>query len=248
MLVWLDIGYCNGCVTVLCNGCGTELCNGCVTVFCNGCVTVLWMAVWLYSVMVVWLFNCNGCVTVLCYGRVTVLCNGCVTVLCTGCVTLLCSGWLCDCALVFWWNSSALVFPLTQFLCPRDRRLGGILFLSCLSFCHYVILSLSFCHSLWYFNLANNFWTVNARALIFHISISCDTTFPWVPLLLTLWPWPWSLTHFLKNFNLPNNFWTAMLNLWYFTWVFFVIRTFRWYHYFWPCDLDLGFWLNFWKL
>ena len=27
------------------------------------------------------------------------------------------------------------------FLCPRDRRSGGILFLSCLSFCHSVILS-----------------------------------------------------------------------------------------------------------
>ena len=26
------------------------------------------------------------------------------------------------------------------FLCPRDRRSGGILFLSCLSFCHSVIL------------------------------------------------------------------------------------------------------------
>ena len=37
------------------------------------------------------------------------------------------------------------------------------------------------------FNLANNFWTVIPRAYIFHISIHCDKTFPWVP------P-PWSPT------------------------------------------------------
>ena len=36
------------------------------------------------------------------------------------------------------------------------------------------------------FNLAYNFWTVSARALIFHRSIPCDKTFPWVPLFLTL--------------------------------------------------------------
>ena len=29
------------------------------------------------------------------------------------------------------------------------------------------------------FNLANNFWTVSARALIYHMSIPCDKTFPW---------------------------------------------------------------------
>ena len=34
---------------------------------------------------------------------------------------------------------------IQRFLCPRDRRSGGILFLSCLSFCHSVILS--FCNS-----------------------------------------------------------------------------------------------------
>ena len=27
------------------------------------------------------------------------------------------------------------------------------------------------------FNLANNFWTVGARALIFHMNIPCDKTF-----------------------------------------------------------------------
>ena len=32
------------------------------------------------------------------------------------------------------------------------------------------------------FNLAYNFWTVGAKALIFHMSIPCDKTFQWVPL------------------------------------------------------------------
>ena len=32
------------------------------------------------------------------------------------------------------------------------------------------------------FNLAYNFRTVSARALIFHRSIHCDKTFTWVPL------------------------------------------------------------------
>ena len=36
---------------------------------------------------------------------------------------------------------------------------------------------MSFCPPLWNFNLANNFWTVSARALIFYMSIPCDKTF-----------------------------------------------------------------------
>ena len=44
------------------------------------------------------------------------------------------------------------------------------------------------------FNLANNFWTVSARSLIFQMSDSWDKTFPWVPSFFNLWPW--SLTHF----------------------------------------------------
>ena len=46
----------------------------------------------------------------------------------------------------------------------------------------------------WNFNLANNFWIVSARALIFYMNIPCNKTFLWVPLFFTLWPWPWSLT------------------------------------------------------
>ena len=45
-------------------------------------------------------------------------------------------------------------------------------------------------HSFENFNLAYNFWTVSARALIFHMRsrIACDKTFLWVPLFLCP-PW-----------------------------------------------------------
>ena len=97
-------------------------------------------------------------------------------------------------------------------------------------------------------NLANNFWTVSARALIFHMNISWYKTFSWVPLFFTLWLWPWSLTHFLKTLTLLITFEQWVLELRYFTWVFLVVRPFSGYHYFWPCDFDLGVWPIFWKL
>ena len=128
------------------------------------------------------------------------------------------------------------------FYAPWDRRSGGILFLSCLSFCHSVILS--FRHSPWNFNLANNFLTVVARALIYHMSIPCDKTFPWVPLFFTMWPWPWSLTHFKKTLTLLITFEQWVLELWYFTWVSLVIKPFRGYHYFftlWPWPESLTY-------
>ena len=90
----------------------------------------------------------------------------------------------------------------SHFYAPEIEDRGAYCF--CPIF-HSVILL--FCPPLWNFNLANNFWTVSARALIFHMYISYDKTFPWVPLFFTLWFWPWSLTHFL-NFILANNFWT----------------------------------------
>ena len=116
---------------------------------------------------------------------------------------------------------------------PPRSKIGGILFLSCLSFCP----------PLWNFNLANNFWTVwtvSARALIFHMSISCDKTFPWAPLFFTQWPWPWSLTHFLKTLTLLITFEQWVLELWYFTRIFPVIRP--------SCGLFLTLWHWPWSL
>ena len=83
-----------------------------------------------------------------------------------------------------------LQYTYTYLLCffmPPGSKIGGhIVFVLSVfpSFHHSVILSL--CHSLWNFNLANNFWTVSTRVLIFHMSILCDKTFPLVPLFLTL--------------------------------------------------------------
>ena len=83
---------------------------------------------------------------------------------------------------------------------------------------------------------------MNARALLFHMTIPCDKIFPYVSLFFTLWLWPWSLTHFLKTLTLLITFKQWLLEHWYFTWIFPVIRSFCGYHYFWPCDLDLGVW------
>ena len=66
----------------------------------------------------------------------------------------------------------------------------------------------------------------------FLMNIPCDKTFLWVPLFLTLWHWPWNLTHFLKTWTLLITFEQWVLELWYFTWVFLVIWPFRGYHYF----------------
>ena len=109
-----------------------------------------------------------------------------------------------------------LKLAIHYFLCPRDRWSGGILFLSCLLFCP----------PLWNFYLANNFRTVSARALIFHMSIPCDKTFPWVPLLF----YPVTLTlefdSFFETQTLLIIFEQWVLELWYFIWIFHVIRPF----------------------
>ena len=83
---------------------------------------------------------------------------------------------------------------------PPRLKIRGILFLSCLSFCHSVILSFS------------------------HSVLLSET----LTLLIT--------------------FEHHVLELWYFTWIFPVIRPSRGYHYFWHCDLNLGVWPIFWKL
>ena len=83
-------------------------------------------------------------------------------------------------------------------LCPPEIDYRG----------HIVFASLSFCPPLWNFNLANNFWTMNARALIFHMNIPCDRPFRGYHYF-----WPCALTlefdRFFENFNLAYNFWTV---------------------------------------
>ena len=59
------------------------------------------------------------------------------------------------------------------------------------------------------FNLADNFWKVSSGALIFHMSIPCDKTYPWVPLFFLLVTLTLENDPFLKTFNLANNFWTV---------------------------------------
>ena len=59
-------------------------------------------------------------------------------------------------------------------------------------------------------NLANKFWTVSARALIFKMNIPCDKTFPWAPLFFFyLVTFTLEFDPFFENFNLANNFWTV---------------------------------------
>ena len=82
---------------------------------------------------------------------------------------------------------------------------------------------------------------MSARALIFHMNIPSDKNVPWVPSFFTLWLWTWSLFHFLKTLTLLITLKQCVLELWYFTWIFPVIRPFRGYHYFDPVTLTLEF-------
>ena len=128
-------------------------------------------------------------------------------------------------------------------LCPRSK-IGGILFLSCRSFCHSFLLSETltllitfeqWVLKLWYFK-----WVFFVTRP-FH-GILCDKNFPWVPLCFTMWLWPWSLTCFLKTLTLLITFEQWVLDLWYFTWVILVTRSFCGYRYYLSRDLDLGVW------
>ena len=106
------------------------------------------------------------------------------------------------------------------------------------------------------FNFANNFWIVSARALLFHMSIPCNKTFPWVPFFLSC-DLTLEFDPFLKPLNLLITFEQWLLELWYFTWVSFVIRPFRGYHLFftlWTWPESLTYFLKtypaniFWKV
>ena len=87
-----------------------------------------------------------------------------------------------------------LLYCFKHFYAPEIKDRGA--------YCFVLYVILSFCPPLLNFYLANNFWTVSARAFIFHMCIPCEKTFLCVPLFFPLWPWPWSLTHFLKTLTL----------------------------------------------
>ena len=86
---------------------------------------------------------------------------------------------------------------------------------------------LLFCPPFRNFNFAYNFWTVSARALIFHMSIPCVKTFQCVSTFFTLWPWSWRLTLFY-NFNVGNNFWTVGSRALVFHMCILWDKTFQW--------------------
>ena len=43
-------------------------------------------------------------------------------------------------------------------------------------------------------NLGHNFWPVKDRGFIFHMHTQLMKPFQMTPMVMTLWPWPWSLT------------------------------------------------------
>jgi hypothetical protein len=90
------------------------------------------------------------------------------------------------------------------------------------------------------FNIGHIFWMVSDMAFIFHVCVLYDKTFLLVPKFFTFWPWPWSLTHFLKTLNLAISFEWQVIGLLYFICMFLVTRPLYWNHKFW--NLDLGFW------
>ena len=152
----------------------------------------------------------------------------------------------------------------TQFLCTRDRILG-ILFLSCQSFCHSIILSKTLTLLITFEQWVLELWYFTWSLTHFLKTLTLLITFEkWVPkLLYSIWfflvirpfrgfhffvpcdldlgVWP----TFLKTLTLIKTFEQRVLELWYFAWVFLVIRPFCGYHYFLPCDLDLGVFKNF---
>ena len=129
------------------------------------------------------------------------------------------------------WNS---------FVYDMFSKIGRILFLSFLLFRPSFIPS--FCQSVWNFNLANNFWIVRARALIFHLSISKRKSFPWA---LTFLTFRLDLGLLFEKFNLANTFWTMIAGALIFHMRLFWYKSFHEYKHLWACDLDPGMWPTF---
>ena len=95
-----------------------------------------------------------------------------------------------------------------------------------------VTLTLDFDLLFKYWNLAHNFWTVsaklsNVRWVFYETKHSMGTNKIW-----NLWPWPWSSTRFLKTSTLITfEHWEP--ELWYFTYIFVVIRPIHEWQQFW---------------
>jgi hypothetical protein len=78
------------------------------------------------------------------------------------------------------------------------------------------------------FNIGYIFWLISTKALAFHVSVSCDKTFLWVPTNMTFWPWCLTFEWYI-------------LGLWYFTWVFLVTKPYHGYKRFDPVTLSFVF-------
>ena len=69
-------------------------------------------------------------------------------------------------------------------------------------------------------DLANSFWSVSARALIFHMGIPCDKIFPCIPTFFTLWHWTRSFAYFLNKLSMLITWQQWVLGFSYFTSIF----------------------------
>ena len=68
-------------------------------------------------------------------------------------------------------------------------------------------------------------YLLKTLTLLFYMNILLDKISQRVPTILTSWPWPRRLTYFLKTLNLLINFEQWVIELWYFTWVFYETKT-----------------------
>jgi hypothetical protein len=134
------------------------------------------------------------------------------------------------------WKLNTLIVNIYM---PPRSKMGGILILSCLSFWPSLFCLSVHLSSVKKSNLGFNFWLVSTRTLIFHTSIPCDKTFPWVEKCLNL---TLVFDLLIENLNFGYIFCLYVLGLWRFTWMFLVTRPFGGYQKF---DLDLDVWPNY---
>jgi hypothetical protein len=97
--------------------------------------------------------------------------------------------------LVLQWVLQPIGDHVHIFLCPVSKDRGQIVFWT---------VRLFVC--LQKLNIGHIFWMASDKAFIFHMCVPYDGTLLLVPKVLTLWPWPWSLTHFSKTLTLAIYF------------------------------------------